>query len=203
MMKKYTVLFLVILMPLFLLGSARRNPPIRMKNGFYFTCPSLSITSMKNNAAYGLGISAGWIFNRSFSLGVGSNLFLTNIKPDPPDTNNYGLGYFGLTAEYLFTSKDWFHVALSTLVGGGIFGPWQSYTCYHDGYSSGRIITSAEADGFYLIEPRIDLLMDISWLVRIGAGVSYRFLSGIEKYGFCSADLNGFSLNLIFQLGLF
>ena len=202
-MKKSTLLFLMVLHPLSLYGANRRNPPVFMKNGFYFTCPSLSLTSMKNNVVCGLGISAGWIFNRSFSLGFGSNLFLTNIKPDPPDINNYGLGYFGLTAEYLFISKDWFNVALSALAGGGIFGPWQSYTCYYDGYSSGRILTSAEADGFFLIEPRIDLLMDVSWLIRVGAGVSYRFISGIEKYGFCSADLNGFSLNLIFQLGLF
>lgn len=202
-MKKSAVVLLLVLSPVFLFGAGQGNTPPRTRNGFYFTCPSLTLTTMKNNVAYGLGFSAGLIFDRSFSVGFGSNLFLTNIKSDPPDRRDYGMGYFGLKVEYLFESRDWFHVVLSTLVGGGIFGLWYSYTNYYDGYSSGRIVTSEDSDGFFLLEPRIDLLMDISWMIRIGAGVSYRLIQGIYKYGFSNTDLSGYSLNLIFQLGLF
>ncbi len=171
--------------------------------GFYFTYPSITITEFSNSPSFGLGLRTGWIFNHSFSLGIGGSLFLTNIEANSPDTRNYGMGYFGVILEYILKSKESPHVTMSTLIGGGIIGPWHSYSCYSMGYSSGRFITSANSDGFFVLEPGIDILINISWLIRIGAGVSYHFVSGIEKYGFSNSELSGFSLNLIFQLGLF
>ena len=163
----------------------------------------MTYTQLNNSPSFGLGLKTGWIFNQSISLGLGGNLFFTNIKANAPDTQNYGMSYFGVITEYIFTSEESFHVNLSTLIGGGIIGPWQSCTCCCSGYSSGRFITSANADGFFVLEPGIDLLMNVSRMIRIGAGVSYRFVSDVDKYGFSNSDLMGFSISLIFQMVLF
>lgn len=202
-MKKSIILLILVLMSVSLFGSVEKHIPGKNRDGFYFKCPSITFTELNKSPSFGLGLRAGWIFNHSFSLGIGGNLFFSNIKANSPDTINYGMGYLGVIVEYIFESKESLHVLISTLIGGGIIGPWQSYDCYCSGYSSGRFITSANSDGFLVLEPGIDLLMNVSWLIQVGAGVSYRIVSGIEKYGFSNPDLSGFSLNLIFQLRLF
>lgn len=202
-MKKSIILLILVLMSVSLFGSVEKHIPGKNRHGFYFKCPSITFTELNKSPSFGLGLRAGWIFNHSFSLGIGGNLFFTNIKANSSDTINYGMGYLGVIVEYIFKSKESLHVTMSTLIGGGIIGPWQSYNGYCCGYSSGRFITSANSDGFLVLEPGIDLLMNISWLIQVGAGVSYRIVSGIEKYGFSNPDLSGFSLNLIFQLRLF
>jgi len=186
-----------------LFGSVEKYNPGKYRHGFYFTCPSITFTELNKSPSFGLGLRAGCIFNHSFSLGIGGNLFFTNIKANSPDTINYGIGYLGVILEYIFKSKESLHVMMSTLIGGGIIGPWQSYNCYCYGYSSGRFVSSANSDGFLVLEPGIDLLMNVSWLIQVGAGASYRIVSGIEKYGFSNSDLSGFSINLLFKLALF
>jgi hypothetical protein len=200
-MKRSFMLTLLVILPVVLFGSNDKNIPGKRKHGFYFTCPSLIYTQLNNSPSLGLGMSTGWIFNQSFSLGFGGNLFFTNIQANPPDSHNYGMSYFGVIAEYIFSSKESLHVHLSTLIGGGMIGPWQSCDCCCSGYSRSRFITSANADGLFVLEPGIDLLMGVSRMIRIGAGMRYRFVSDVDKYGFSNSDLSGFSLSLIFQVG--
>jgi hypothetical protein len=202
-MKKSIIVALLVLLPVSLMGTGDEYAPEKRKHGFYFTCPSLIYTQINNTPSIGLGMSAGWIFNHSFSLGLGGNLFFSNIQANPPDTENYGMSYFGVMAQYSFSSKDSIHVNLSTLIGGGLIGPWQTCDCCCNGYSSSRFITAENADGLYVVEPGIDLLMGVSRIIRIGAGMRYRFVSDVDRYGFSNSDLSGFSLSLIFQVGLF
>jgi hypothetical protein len=201
--QKSIVLTILLIIPAALFGSNNKTIPGKRKHGFYFTCPSLTYTQLNDSPSFGLGLSTGWIFNQSFSLGLGGNLFFTNIQASPSDAHNYGMSYFGIIAEYIFAAEEKIHVNLSTLIGGGIIGPWQSCTCCCNGYSSGRFISTANADGFFVWEPGIELLMNVSRTIRIGGGVHHRFVSDVNKYGFSNADLSGFSLNLIFQLGIY
>ena len=202
-MKRSIILTLLMSLPVSLMGSVDEYIPGKKKHGFYFTCPSLIYTQINNTPSLGLGMSTGWIFDQSFSLGIGGSLFFSNIQANPPDAENYGMSYFGVIAQYSFSSKDSMHVNLSALVGGGMIGPWQSCDCCCGEYSRSRFITADNADGLFVVEPGIDLLMGISRMIRIGAGIRYRFVSDVDRYGFSNADLSGFSLSLIFQVGLF
>lgn len=206
-MKKIIIITLLSLLPISAYSQIETLRLGKIKNGFYISVPDLKFTRIKESFAFGLGFRGGWIINHSFSVGLGWNLFLSNIKSNPQDARNYGMGTYGIVLEYIFDSRELVHVTLSTLIGGGHIGPWHTggyYGGYYGNYhGSTKILSWKDADGFWLVEPGIDLMMNISRFIQVGAGASYRLVSGVNRYGFYNSDLNNFSLNFIFKFGLF
>jgi hypothetical protein len=202
-MKNIILIILILFFPLSLICAEESYISWQDKHGFYMTIPDLKFSSINGSTAFGLGLRTGWIINHSFSIGFAGNMFLTNIHANPPDGSIYGIGYMGLITEYIFEPHQKYHVTLSTLVGIGMLGPWNLYTDSNGEYYSGRFISSFDADGFTLIEPEIDIFMNLVSCFKVGAGVSYRIVSNIELYGFNNQDISGFTFNLIFKLGIF
>jgi hypothetical protein len=58
-------------------------------------------------------------------------------------------------------------------------------------------------DKIYMVEPSINMDININSWVRIGFGASYRYSMGLDITEISSSDLNGFSGLLIFKFGSF
>jgi hypothetical protein len=106
----------------------------------------IATKSTSVNGQYGLlmGGIIGVTVNRIFSMGVGG-FGKVNIGGDPP-------GYRGLFFAYNFSPDRKFNFRARVLAGGG---------------------TSYIGDQYFVLEPGVDVVMNLSRIVRIWAGLSY------------------------------
>jgi len=112
------------------------------------------------------------------------------------ETLYYQMGYGGLVLEYVNNSRQLTHYTFSTLIGAGGL----SYT-----YKMGKgdwPFDYAE-DTFFIIEPEINVELNVSSHFRVGLGVGYRWISGLDLKGITDQDLSGVSANLTFKFGSF
>jgi len=58
-------------------------------------------------------------------------------------------------------------------------------------------------DSFFVIEPSVHVNLNVTTFFRIAAGVSYRYVSGLNSTLSTNADLSGPSGVLTFKFGMF
>jgi hypothetical protein len=105
-----------------------------------------------------VGGQLGWTFNNSFSVG-----FAGYARAEDEDKSIYwdcyryvdyiGPAYGGITTAFIFLPKSLIHFKAGALFGAGY--AWDRH--------------------FYIIEPEFDVVLNISQIVRIQAGISYPF----------------------------
>jgi hypothetical protein len=58
-------------------------------------------------------------------------------------------------------------------------------------------------DAFFVVEPSFNLELNVASHFRVGFGVSYRYVNGLDIAGITEEDLTGVSANLNFKFGSF
>lgn len=170
-----------------------------------FGGPVVQISQFKGVSALVVGGRGGWIINHSFILGGGGYGLTTNVKADVQSDGRdlyLNVNYGGLLLEYVFESDKLLHFSMHALLGGG----GVNYTThrmgdeYHNWENDSEPI---DLDAIFVAEPGIALNLNVTKFFRIGAGVSYRYVSGVALEGLTNDDLNGFGANLYFNFGSF
>lgn len=173
--------------------------------GGEFSCggyggPVVKFTSIDNDFAVMAGGRGGWIVNHSFVLGAGGyGLVQDNIDRYPIsfDRNNFlTMGYGGFMMEYDFSPHRLVHGSGIILIGGGelsraISGPYHWETLDNTG------------DGFFVVEPEVDVTVNMTSFMRISTGASYRFVSDVEMSGLTNGDISGPAATLTLRFGKF
>ena len=85
-------------------------------------------------------------------------------------------------------TRNLVHFSFYTLIGGGGAN-------YNEEDQNG--------DTFFVIEPGVNALFNVTDFFRIGGGVSYRLISGVNLDGVSDTDLSGASVALTFKFGSF
>lgn len=159
-----------------------------------------SAPSYGSNPGLWLGGYNGKIINDG-SLYVGSAGYLLVTPMDAPAgapamtgfDQNVCLFYFGLTGEYTLNPSSLIHVSGSMLVG----------FCYakYIGIAPGNVYNFNDgiAGLFFMAEPGVNVMMNVTESFKAGVGVSYRFVSGPNFQGMTNGDLSAFSMNLILR----
>jgi hypothetical protein len=113
------------------------------------------------------------------------------------DSQRFESGYGGLSLHYLLLTQSPLCFSFGALVGGGAvtLGP-SHYSDRRDDWED-RVST----DAFFVIEPQIGAHATLTRWMRIGATASYRFVSGVSRFGFDNSDVNGVVLGSNIQLG--
>ena len=151
-----------------------------------------------------LGVAAGgkggWIINHTFSIG-GAGYGFSNDIIVGKDANGKNLylhaGYGGFLVEYISNSDDLIHTTYSLLIGAG--GANVSLNRMGD-------IPDPEdksADAFFVVEPEVNLDVNITKWMRGSVGAGYRFVSGVNLPGVSNSDLAGPTLQLVLKFGKF
>ena len=175
----------------------------------WWISPDFAWTKFNGKDGFLGGMSGGVILNHSYSIGgalygiiPSQNLRFSGIN-DTADVYLYG-GYGGLKLEYRLNSLKLFNIAFPLLIGGGgiaysTWGPkdWYS-TSYDKNYDNSYIW-----DSFFVIEPGVAIGINILKFMRLDAGVSYRFTSGIDLPETGSDNLNSLNVNLSLKFGKF
>jgi len=130
--------------------------------------PEVKINSIQGDIGTLIGFYGGALFNRSFLLGISGGANLSH------PTVNYG--YFGAIGQYIYKPTNLWHFSGQLLLAYG------SAKDYEDP-KSGLLDNFMNVSGapFFLMEPGINLELNISRNVMLVAGVSYRWVTGMDE----------------------
>ena len=197
----FSIFFLMLYLPLFLIHGQLHAQEKTLLDGDvasgYFGGPVFKITEVNNNISYMIGARGGWIVNHKYAFGLGGYGLISSV-PAPLETRleynspklkmeyNYG----GFEFVYIIKSDELIHYTLYSLTGLGNI----------ELYSPKNI--NQNNDTFFVFEPAINVIMNVHSAIRIGVGVSYRLLSGIDTYGIDSSDISGFGGTITVKLGI-
>ena len=176
-----------------------------------FGAPVVKYTQIKGDPALLIGGRGGWIINHTFVLGAGGYSLVTDVETDTPPSilfpvypylgSYINLGYGGLELEYIVQSDQMLHFSVYTLIGGGAVS--------YRGQELNDVIHLSEYDydypndAFFVLEPAVNAELNVTSFMRICAGFSYRFISGVRMDNLKNSDLTGPSGVLTFKFGSF
>ena len=164
-----------------------------------FGGPVIKYTQIKNEPAVLIGGRGGWIINHTFVIGGGGYGLANQIEGDnfidfsKPYIN---FGYGGLELEYIIQSDQIVHFSVYTLIGAGGVN-------YRDNMHSSWDNWDYNSDEFFVLEPALNVEVNITSFFRINAGANYRYISGVNYDNLKNEDLAGFSGVLTLKFGSF
>jgi hypothetical protein len=155
----------------------------------------VSFTELNDDFGVLVGGRGGLIINHAFVIG-GGGYGLANevdvIGTPPRDNSLLDFGYGGVLLGYVIGSRKLLHLSIHTLIGAG--GACLRTGIYDVWYDD---------DAFFVAEPGVDLILNVTKHFRMGVGGSYRYVYGVDLDGLSDGDLSGPSASMIFKVGSF
>ncbi len=151
-----------------------------------------------------VGAHGGIVLNNNFVIGLGGYGLTTSYKFDgvEPDEDLYLYGgYGGLILGAIFAPKEVVHIYTPVLIGAGGFE-----ISDRNLFRTGRIgdfNSYIENTAFFVVEPGVEVEVNITRFFKIGMGASYRFVRGADLVNASNEDLSGFSGGLSLKFGKF
>lgn len=178
--------------------------PLRKSGGY--GAISNKFTTIDGQYANLVEVYGGWYVNQRFMLGLGGGATTNNIPVPaaysalPGQSLSYEYGQFGLATEYVIGSNKAFHLVFNVMTGAG-------FTVQYNRFDY-REISSYEPmafddDWFFVVEPGVQLEMNVFKWMRFSPGYSYRMVYGSNAAGLSDKALSGNSLNLTLKFGKF
>jgi hypothetical protein len=153
-----------------------------------------------------VGGKAAAILNDKLFLGVAGFGFAHPRKVSKTKSDIYSeekaylnFGYGGVLLEYCIFPKELVSYSFGVIIGAGGY----SFSPESARNSSSNNENNDPTDVFFVIEPEINIYLNVERFLRLGAGVSYRITNGIEYHGFSDSDFAHPSLSLSISFGWF
>jgi hypothetical protein len=159
-----------------------------------FGGPVMRFSRIAGRDAFMMGGRGGFVIDGRFVIGGGGYGWSSDhvrARHGQSGIHELEFGYGGLELEYIFRTREVVHWSAQVMIGGG--GASQD----RDSFSGVR------DDGFFILEPGVNLEVNVTRGFRFGAGVAFRHVNGIDLPGFNDGDLRGFSGVLTFKFGKF
>jgi hypothetical protein len=145
----------------------------------------------------------GWLANHSIGIGIGGTGFINEFHYIPSLYREVALtgGYGGFYIEPIFLPRSPVHLSFPILFGaGGI-----SYVSKESGLNNNMI---EDSEAFLLIEPAVELELNLTRFFRLAFGASYRFPTSFDlgQSGIPIANaksIKGVSYTIAIKLGKF
>ena len=171
-----------------------------------FGSPIVKLTQVHNEFDLMIGARGAVLLNRALAIGIGGYSLASSIHVSDPQSN-FEMEYAGLILEFVFPSDKLVHLSASTLIGWGSLNNaanrnWMTYDPYYDdrhSYANYNLVD----DSFMVIEPELDFELNMTTFFRLGLGISYRYISGVDLMPLTNADLRGLATVFTFKVGKF
>jgi hypothetical protein len=175
--------------------------------------PVVKITSIDGSGAVLLGGQGQWLINHTIGLGIAGYGMATRHEythsgqPSVSSrmdtvTRNLDVSVGGVLLSYVGDSDQLLHYTADLLIGGGSL-QLNADDSRDDSYHATTYYGSATEDNFFVLEPAANVELNIVRFMRANAGISYRFVSGVNRFGYRNSDFGGFSLSLTLKFGKF
>lgn len=161
-------------------------------------------SKINGNWSYLIGGKASWIINHSYSIGAGGYALIKPTDRDDVTGVSYegidskvGFGFGGILLEYFIWPDNLITLSPGIMTGaGGI----KFYSPSEENYGSSQ---TDDGDAFFFVMPELNVYINITDYVRIGAGISYRMVNGINQDYFSDKDFSNFSFSFSVAAGFF
>lgn len=147
-----------------------------MSHGFYGGF-EFAYTEIANRSSLLTGFTAAWVVDHTIELGITGKGFITNPLPDILLQNQnyiYSGGYGGLHLAVNVLGHKPINVSFPLTIGAGAVSYIRSQ---YDGSYSEFYPESYYA--YFIVEPGVELQLNMTRFFRLSAGVSYRYTSDI------------------------
>lgn len=146
--------------------------------------------------------------DHSFSIGITGTLFsdyINGLNFDRPENFPDGYyvegGYGGFFIEPVFAPHFPVHLSFPLMIGAGGVLFTEEYSDDYWEYQSGRY--STESSPFVIVEPGVELEVNLVRYIRFTLGASYRFTNAIQMDAGREHLLNGMTINGGIKMGVF
>ncbi|GAB4196919.1 MAG: hypothetical protein OHK0057_06120 [Thermoflexibacter sp.] len=157
----------------------------------------------KIRSFYSIGAEGGLLFNRSFYIGIYG---MTSLSPTDistlgngsitTDNRNIRLIQTGGLIGYKFFPTKLVHLNFSTKIGGAFMIDEKHY--------NSRYRDAEVSQAFYIVNPMLNVEVNVFRWMQAFAGVGYSFMSGKETFGINpNEDLSATTLQFGFSFGKF
>jgi hypothetical protein len=144
-----------------------------------------------------MGGQGAWIINHRFGVGGKGYGIVNETKVKDLQNVKLEFGCWGGLVEYIVASDKLLHLNIHSMIGaGGVRYAIIDHKDEHDDIDYSE-------DGFFVLEPGLDLVLNVSKNFRIGAGVAYRYVNGVDYENLSNSDLSGMSGHIILKFGVF
>lgn len=155
------------------------------------------------------GLSVGMIINHNFTIGLSGRGWVNRqgmFYPNITDTVGAYLegGYGGLLLEYTLFPKSLIHVTFPVLIGGGgasYISDKEYKNNENDDWDTHH--QNIDTDGFFVVEPGVRAELNILKFMRLNAGISYRYVGGLQLINTSSNMMNNFTATVGLKFGKF
>jgi hypothetical protein len=164
---------------------------------------TISYTSLDGKDAIMIGGKGGWIIDHRLTLGLAGNTFVNDIQVS---TNaNYeevslAGSYGGLLIEPVLAPFAPLHITFPIIIGAGGIAHVNYQHWVNDNYIEPVVWDS---DAFFVIEPGIELEINVVPFMRASFGASYRHTSLINLPDTRKDALRGLNANFSLKFGKF
>ncbi len=174
--------------------------------------PTAAYTRVLDQDAMLVGLRGGWIMDHRFTLGIAGyglvtpvnngnyDAYLVDKGRELYDKSRFQMGYGGLLLEPIIAYTSPVHVSLPILIGAGGCG-YQTFTDLPSNFDPNTWEDDVQA--FFVVEPGVDLEINMVKLVRLGLGASYRYTSDVTLPATSKDALNGFNATFSVKVGVF
>ncbi len=159
---------------------------------------------IKKEGAFSGNIKIAYVANQKLEVGFGfTGLYreMDNTNPNIFRGDKIALigGYGGFHIEPILFGKKFVSVSFPVLIGGG----GVAYTNADKIEDETAELEEDDFDGFFVVEPGINLLYNFTRYTQLETGIRYRFTSDYELPPFEKDNLNGFSVVVGLKIGVF
>jgi len=169
-----------------------------------------SFSQLNDKCAALPGFSFGMVINRSIQFGLIGKSFSwheTYLKYDNvmPEACYLNGGYGGLYIDANAHAGRLIHLSFPLIIGGG-GASYLSANKYPEPDDNGEIDYSRKElalSPFFVLEPGVNLEMNITGFMKVYSGVSYRWINGMRLENTSNHAFDGFNLNVGLRFGKF
>jgi len=175
--------------------------------------PTLMYSRILDQDALLVGIRGGWLVDHRLTIGIAGYGLISEVNNPAYDQylleqgnpveekSRFQTGYGGLLIEPIIAYSSPIHLSLPIIIGAGGFGYTTSYydrdaeTHPYDHLKGGH--------SYFVLEPGVDLELNIFPLLRLGLGASYRFTSDLDMEATPADALQGWNGSMAIKIGAF
>ncbi|MDA0193801.1 MAG: hypothetical protein O2887_01270 [Bacteroidetes bacterium] len=165
-----------------------------------FGAVDFKITDVASTRALVAGAYGGVIINKQVILGLGGYGVTTNVDiPNISEDASLDGGYAGVILGFIIAPREVVHLTIPILIGAGSFHETDRQL---DIYNLPRKIY-LQSSSFAVVEPGLQIEINISKTVRLGLGGSYRYIQGAHLGEVTDSNLSNFTGNFTVKIGRF
>jgi hypothetical protein len=177
-----------------------------------YGAPVVKFTTMDGSSSVLAGCQGEWIINHTFGLGIGGYGLVTELDYNRPNQHNapgfrstehrrLEMSYGGVLLSYIMHSDQMMHPSFDLLIAGGSLNMNSREWDDSDEYDSR--LYDENRDSFFVLEPVVNAELNVVRFMRLNAGLGYRWVSGVSRFGYSNADIGGVSGTLTLKFGKF